>query len=199
MFMKVYLAAVSGNSYKVKILLSLLKVQCEIVTLDISRQKMEHKAPGFLALNPRGEVPVLEDNGVVLWDSSACLAYIARKHGEHWLPTDAATLAQVQQWLALSASEVQFGLQYGRRGVVMGRWTAGDASVCQTLANIALTTMEARLKNHDWLAAAHPTIADVACFPYSETAQEGNTSLEPYPAVRAWLDRCRALPDWPKR
>jgi glutathione S-transferase len=161
---------------------------------------MEHKAPAFLTLNPRGEVPVLEDEGVVLWDSSACLAYIARKHGaDRWLPTDASTLAQVQQWLALSASEIQFGLQYGRRGVVMGRWTAGDASVCQTLANIALATMEARLKSNDWLAAAHPTVADVACFPYTETAQEGNTSLEPYPAVRAWLDRCRALPGWPAR
>lgn len=198
--MKVYLAAVSGNSYKVKILLSLFQAPCEIVNLDISKQKLEHKQPSYLKLNPRGEVPVLEDDGVVLWDSAACLTYIARKHGgEQWLPNDPATLARVAQWLALSASEIQFGLQYGRRGVVQGRWTAGTPEQCQTLANIALTTMETRLQSHDWLAAAHPTIADIACYPYTESAPEGNTSLEPYPAVRIWLDRCRALPGWPAR
>jgi glutathione S-transferase len=198
--MKIYVAAVSGNSYKVKILVSLLQLPCELVTLDISRDKREHKQPAFLAINPRGEVPALVDDSVVLWDSSACLVYLARKFGgEQWLPTEAGTLAQVTQWLALAASEIQFGLQYGRRGVSQGRWTAGDLETCQRIAAIALGTMEARLKAHDWLAASHPTIADVACFPYTETAPEGKVPLDPYPAVRAWLERCRRLPRWPAR
>ena len=198
--MKIYVAAVSGNSYKVKILVSLLKVPCEYVTLDISRPKLEHKQAPFLALNPRGEVPALEDDGVVLWDSSACLVYLARKFGgEQWFPTEAAAAAQVTQWLALAASEIQFGLQYGRRGIAQGRWTAGDLETCQRIAAIALNTMETRLKTNDWLAAAHPTIADVACFPYTETAPEGKVALDPYPGVGAWLERCKQLPGWPKR
>jgi glutathione S-transferase len=189
--MKIYVAAVSGNSYKVKILASLLQAPCEFVTLDISKPKLEHKQASYLALNPRG---------VVLWDSSACLVYIARKHGAaQWLPSDPAGLAQVMQWLALAASEMQFGLQYGRRGVLMGRWTAGTLEQCQALAAAALRTLEARLQTNDWLAASHPTIADVACFPYAETAPEGKVSLDPYPGVRAWLQRCRQLPGWPPR
>ena len=198
--MKVYIGASSGNSYKVRILLGLLEVPCEIVVLNRGANKREHKEPAYLALNPRGEVPVLEDDGVVLWDSAACLTYIARKRGdERWLPTDPAIQARVAQWLALAASEIQFGLQYGRRGVRQGRWTAGTLEQCQMVGAVALRTLEARLAGNDWLAAAHPTIADVACFPYVETAPEAKVPLDPYPGVRAWLARCVALPGWPPR
>lgn len=198
--MKVYVGAVSGNSYKVKILLALLKAPCEVEVIDIGPQVRAHKQPEFLQLNPRGEVPVLVDGDVVLWDSAACLTYIARKHGgAQWLPNEPAALAQVVGWLALSASEIQFGLQYGRRGVRQGRWTAGTQEQCQTIAAIALNALEVRLKNHDWLVGATPTIADIACFPYVETAEEGNVALQPYPGVRAWMARCKALPGWPER
>ena len=72
--MKLHLVAVSGNAYKVRILLSLLKVPHETVFVDTKNGA--HKLPGFLALNPRGEVPALEDGEVVLWDSAAFLVYI---------------------------------------------------------------------------------------------------------------------------
>ena len=77
--MKLYLSQISGNSHKVRILLALLNVAYDKVVLDLS--KHEHKNPEFLKINPRGEVPVLEDDGAVIWDSGACLVYIARKHG----------------------------------------------------------------------------------------------------------------------
>ena len=87
--MKAYLGAISGNSYKVKILLALLKVPHEVVMIDLKNK--EHKGAAFLKINPRGEVPAIEDGGKVIWDSAACLAYIARKHGgEQWLPSDPA-------------------------------------------------------------------------------------------------------------
>jgi len=196
--MKVYQAIASGNSYKVRILLALLKVPHESVMIDLAAG--EHKQPAFTALNPRGEIPVIEDEGRLFWDSAACLAYIARKHGgEQWLPSSPAGIAEVMQWLALSASEIQFGLQYGRRGATRGIWTVGGPNECQTLSRIALDAMERRLKDHDWLALDRPTIADVSCFPYVETAAESKVDLAPWPAVRAWLDRCRALPGWPAR
>ena len=197
--MKLYYMAVSGNSYKVRILLSLLKVPHEKALLD--NKKREHKQPAFLALNPRGEVPALQtDEGVVLWDSAACLVYIARKHGgEDWLPTAPAALAEVMQWVALASNEIQYGLQYARRGLQQGRWTAGTLEQGQAMGRVALDALEARLKGNDWLALGRPTIADVACFPYIETAPESGVPLEPYPAVLAWLARCKALPGWPPR
>jgi len=196
--MKLYLVAVSGNSYKVRILLSLLKVPHELVFVD-TRNKAHKKQP-FLSLNPRGEVPVLEDDGVVLWDSAAILVYLARKHGgEQWLPDAPGPMAQVMQWVALAGNEIQFGLQYARRGVLQDRWTAGTLEQGQAMARVALNALELRLADHAWLALDRPTIADVACFPYVETAPEARVPLDPYPAIQAWLARCKALPGWAER
>jgi glutathione S-transferase len=197
--MKLYLLRESGNAYKVRILLALLGLRYEPVILRGGAEQ-EHKQAAFRRLSPRGEVPALEDEGLVIWDSAACLVYLARKYGgDRWLPADPGEMAQVMQWVALAGNEIQFGLQYARRGVLRGRWTAGTLEQGQALGRVALDALEARLQGNDWLALGRPTIADIACFPYIETAPEAKVSLEPYPAVRAWLARCRALPGWPSR
>ena len=196
--MKLYLFRESGNAYKVRILLSLLNAPYDKVMLD--NRKEEHRQPQFLKLNPRGEVPVIEDDGMVIWDSAACLAYVARKFGgEKWLPAAPAAMAEVMQWISLAATEIQCGLQYARRGARQGRWTLGNQENAQAFGRVALETMERRLKRHDWLALDRPTIADIACFPYVETAPEALVSLEPYPGIVAWLARCKALPGWAAR
>jgi len=189
----------SGNSYKVRILLSLLKVPHERVVLE-GGEKREHKSPAFLRYNPRGEVPVLEVDGVCLWDSAACLVYLARQFGgEDWLPSDPLQMGQVMQWVALAGNEIQFGLQYARRGVRQGRWTAGTLEQGHAMGRVALNALEGRLQSHPWLALGRPTIADVACFPYIETAPEAKLDLKPWPAVVDWLARCKALPGWEER
>lgn len=196
--MKLHLVAISGNSYKIRILLSLLKVPHERVFVDTKNRA--HKQMPYLKLNPRGEVPVLEDDGIVLWDSAAILVYLARKHGgEQWLPSAPGPMAEVMQWVALAGNEIQFGLQYARRGMLQDRWTAGTLEQGQAMGRVALNALELRLKDHSWLALDRPTIADIACFPYVETAPEASVPLESYPAIQAWLARCKALPGWAKR
>jgi glutathione S-transferase len=196
--MKLYLTDNSGNSYKVRILLSLLGVGYEKVMLDTRKQ--QHKEPAFLKLNPRGEVPVLEDDGIVLWDSAAILIYLARRYGgDTWLPAAPAQMGPVMQWVALAGNEIQFGLQYARRGVLQNRWTAGTLEQGHAMGRVALDALEGRLKDNQWLALGRPTIADVACFPYVETAPEARVPLEPYPGIVAWLARCKALPGWTQR
>lgn len=188
----------SGNSYKVRILLSLLDVPHEKITLD--GHKREHKSPQFLAMNPRGEVPVLEVDGTYLWDSAACLVYLARQYGgDAWLPADPLQMAQVMQWVALAGNEIQFGLQYARRGMLQNRWTAGTLEQGHAISRVALNVLEGRLKDNDWLALGRPTIADIACFPYVETAPQAKIAIEDYPAILKWLARCKALPGWAKR
>lgn len=188
----------SGNSYKVRILLSLLKVPHETALVD--GRNREHKSAKFLAMNPRGEVPVLEVDGVYLWDSAASLVYLARTFGgDTWLPADPLQMAQVMQWVALAGNEIQFGLQYARRGVLQDRWTAGNLEQGQAISRVALDALEGRLKNNDWLALGRPTIADIACFPYVETAPQAKIALENYPAIIKWIERCKALPGWATR
>jgi glutathione S-transferase len=191
--MKLYSTDVSGNSYKVRVLASLLDVPYEKVTVDWA--KREHKQAPFLRLNPRGQVPVMEIEGKVLWDSTAHLVYIARRYGgEQWLPTDPIGMAEVAMWLAFAQNEIHFGLQWARGVRVYGRH--GSLDEYQGYGTKALGLLEAHLAGNEWLALGRATIADIACYPYVKRAPEGGLALEPYAAVRAWLARCEALPGW---
>lgn len=194
--MKLYMSPSSGNAYKVRLLLEMLGTPYEKAQVDMAAK--EHKQPAFLAINPRGQVPALEDEGHTFWDSTACLVYIARKHGgDKWLPTDPAGMAEVMQWLALANNELHYGLQWGR-GVV-NKIKQGNLEEYQGYGNKGLEVLEGRLAKNDWLALGRPTIADLACYPYTAVSPEGGFKLENYPAVQAWLTRVEALPGWVKR
>ena len=192
--MKLWLTGVSGNSYKVRVLASILGVEYEKAYVDWNAR--EHKSAPFLKLNARGQVPVMEVEGRILWDSTAHLVYLARKHGgDAWLPADPLDMAEVMQWMALAQNEIYFGLQWARGALVYQRRPACLADY-QADGRKALEILERRLESHDWLALARPTIADIACYPYVKRAPEGRVALEPYPSVIAWLRRCEALPGW---
>ena len=196
--MQVYVWKQSGNSYKLRVLLALLGVEYEEVMVNFRAH--EHKSDEYRKINPRGQVPAIVDGDTVLWDSAACLVYIARTFGgEQWLPSAPAAMAEVMNWVALSGNEMQFGLQYARRGLMRGICSAGTHEQMQANGRVALDVLEARLGSNDWLALGQPTIADIACFPYAETAPQGGIALDPYPGIVAWLARCKALPHWPER
>jgi glutathione S-transferase len=195
--MKLYMNATSGNAYKPRLLLAMLGVPFEQANVDTS--KGEHKSPAFLKINPRGQIPALEDEGHVFWDSTACLVYIARKHGgEKWLPTDAAGMAEVTQWLALSNNELHYGVQWAR-GVVKGIKKNGNLEEYQGYGNRGLAVLDDHLKSREWLALGRPTIADIACYPYVGVAHEGGFAMDSYPQVVAWLRRFEKLPGFVTR
>ena len=185
-----YGTPVSGNAYKVRLLLSLLGLEFEEANVNLMTG--ENRTGPFLALNPRGQVPVLVDGEVTVWDSQAILVYLARRHGEAWLPADPVPMAEVMQWLAVSENELLFGLARARAALHFGR--DFDLPSCQTYGRAGLKVLEQRLAGNDWLAAGRPTIADVACMPYAALSYMGGLPLDGHPAVRAWIDRIRALP-----
>ncbi|MDH3740870.1 MAG: glutathione S-transferase family protein [Hyphomicrobiales bacterium] len=181
----------SGNCHKIRIMLSILGLDYDKVTINLL--KGEQKAPEFLQLNPRHKVPVLDDEGIIVADSAAILIYLSRKYGRDDLyPNEPAAMAEIQKWLSFSVNEVFNGLALSRARVIFKRDV--DAEPLHAIAFGALKTMEAQLKEADWLALGQPTIADIACYPYTAAIGEAGLSLEPYPAVRAWLTRLEALP-----
>jgi len=195
--MKLYLSQSSGNAYKVRLLLGMLKVPYEKAMLDF--QKKEHKAPAFLKLNPRGQVPVLEDGARVLWGSTASLVYVARKHGGgQWLPDDPGEMAEIMQWMELAQNELHYGLQWAR-GLKVGVRSMGSYDEYKGYGDNGLAVLQGRLRDNQWLALGRPTLADVACYPYVSVAPEGGFRLEDYPGVAAWVKRFEALPGWEKR
>ena len=194
--MKLYASDNSGNAWKVRILLSLLDVPCEIENIDFFNRG--HKSAAFLKLNPRGQVPVMEIEGKVFWDTTAHLTYIARKWGgEQWLPIDPLAMAEVMHWMAFAQNDIQNGLQ-SARGIIKQLKT-GSLQESQQLARSALDIMHAHLSTREWMALGRPTIADIACYPYTALAHEAGMPLSSYTHVVAWLRRCEALPKWPQR
>ncbi|GAB6842827.1 glutathione S-transferase [Methylorubrum rhodinum] len=189
--MKLYDVPLSGHAHRARLFLSLLGVDYETVPVDL--RSGEHKAPAFLALNPFGQVPVLDDDGTIVPDSSAILVYLAKKLGRtDWLPEDPEGAARVQRWLAVAAGPIAFGPAAARLVTVFGAAFRPEEVIPR--AHAILTLVEAELGLRDWLAAGHPTIADVALYSYVVAAPEGNVDLAPYPAIRAWLARVEALP-----
>ncbi|MEB4591350.1 glutathione S-transferase family protein [Candidatus Thiothrix sp. Deng01] len=191
--LKLYSAPLSGNAYKIRLLLAMLGLDYELINVDL--RAGENLTAEFLRLNPRGQVPVLVDGDTVIWDSLAILVYLARRYGDgEWLPTDIPGETQVMQWLAVSENELLYGLARARAVVLLKR--PFNLEQCQAEGKAGLAVMEAHFAENAWLAAGKPTVADIACYPYVMLAPMGEISLEPYPNVRQWLTRVEALPGW---
>jgi glutathione S-transferase len=182
----------SGHSHRVELLLSLLGLPFEKHAVDL--RTGEHKAPAFLAKNPLGQVPVLEDGALVLPDSNAILVYLAQRYddAQRWLPRDPVQAAHVQRWLSIAAGELYAGPSALRLAAVFGAKI--DAEHAVAIAERLLTHMNNALAGQKFLLGAEPTIADVALFTYTAHAPEGGVALEPYPNVRAWIANVEALP-----
>jgi glutathione S-transferase len=188
---RLYDLELSGNCYKVRLLCALLDVPVEIVPVDFMAG--EHKRSPLIDKNPFGEIPIFEDEGVTLRDSQAILIYVAHKWGgEAWLPTDAASMAKVAEWLFTAENEIARGPNDARLHDKFGY--ALDLKLAREKAQRILSLMDAHLAKSQWLALDRPTIADIACVPYVAICHEGGVPLRPYPAVRAWVKRVKALP-----
>ncbi|MET0065078.1 MAG: glutathione S-transferase family protein [Candidatus Thiodiazotropha sp.] len=188
-----YDMALSGNCYKIRLLLSMLGI--EYTQVPINTREGETLTDEFKRINPRGQIPVLVDDGEVIWDSMAILVYLAAQYGEaSWLPNDPLSQARVMQWLAVSENELLYGLARARITVILNK--PFDLDQCHRDALSGVEAMEQRLSQQDWLALDRPSLADVACYPYTSLAEEGRFSLDPYPAIRRWLKRFEALPGW---
>jgi glutathione S-transferase len=192
--MKLYNVAYSGNSYKVRLLLAHLGISYETVEVDILNG--ESHTPGFLKINSNGRTPVLDDNGFVLTESNAILAYLART--TTFLPEDRKQWARVFQWMFFEQyshepyiATSRFWLQHKpdapeRSAVLAARRDGGWA---------ALRVMEHHLGGNDFFVGAY-SIADIALFAYTHVAHEGGFPLDDFPKIRAWIERIKTQPGY---
>lgn len=188
--LKIHQFPKSGHSHRAVLFARLAGIDHEAVFVDLAAGA--HKTPEFLALNPFGQVPVLEDGDTVIADSNAILVYLARTYAPDWIPADPAGEAEVQRFLSMAAGEIAYGPAAARLITVFGAKL--DPEAAQRVAALALGRLETHLDGREWLVRDRPTIADVAIYSYVAHAPEGNVSLEPYPNVRGLLARIQALP-----
>lgn len=190
--MRLYDNPISGNCYKIRLFLSIIGKEYESIPIDSVHG--ETKEQPFLAISPRGQIPVLEDNGERIADSMAILVYLAKQYAPEWLPDSPIDTARVMEWLAIAADELQYGAAQARRIKKLG--APGNLTQAQMHAESGLSLLERRLENHHWLSGSRPTIADIACYPYVALIPEGGVPLDPYPPIRKWMERVQQLPGY---
>jgi glutathione S-transferase len=194
--MKIYGDTQSGNCYKVQLVCQLLNIDHQWIDVDILAG--DTKSDDFLKKNPNGKIPLLElDSGETLSESNAIINYLA--FGSDLYPNDRLAQARVLQW--------QFFEQYSHEPfIAVARFInkylglpadkADEYAAKQTRGHKALQVMEQQLAQTPFLAGEKVTTADISLYAYTHVADEGGFELEAYPAIRAWLDRVAALPNF---
>ncbi|MGP5016988.1 glutathione S-transferase family protein [Vreelandella alkaliphila] len=187
---KVYRHALSGHCHRIELMLSLLGLSASFIDVDLAAG--EHKVPPFLNLNAFAQVPVLDDQGVILADSNAILVYLERRYGAgRWLPDDPLIQAQVQRWLSVAAGPLANSAMKARLVTVFNAPFDSEPLIAD--AHELFKIVDAHLVNQPFLAGEQATLAEVSLYSYIAHAPEGNVSLEPYPHIRTWLQRIESL------
>jgi len=187
----------SGNGFKVRLLLAQLGIPFERIEYDID--KAETRTPAFLARNPNGRVPTLElEDGTFLPESNAILWYLAE--GTPFLPEGRRERAQALQWMFFeqyshepNIATVRFWITHR---VAMTPLIELSIPAKRKNGEAALGVMEQHLATRRFFVADRYTIADIALYAYTHVAGEGGFDLQPYPNIRAWLDRVAAQPGY---
>jgi glutathione S-transferase len=193
---RVYGMSASGNCHKVRMVLEALELPYEWTEIDLVRGQT--RTPEFLAMNPNGQVPVLEiEPGVHLPQSNAILCYLA--DGTPLVPDDRLQRARAMEWM--------FFEQYSHEPyIAVARYLrrfhpdpASQRALVQTKMDggyHALAVMENHLAREPFFAAGRYTIADIALYGYTHVAGEGGFDLARFPAVTTWLARIEAQPGY---
>jgi glutathione S-transferase len=192
--MLLYDSPVSGNCYKVRLLLAHLGLPYERRGVDVVDRSNRPELLG--GLNPALRVPTLVlDDGRPLAESGAILWFFGE--GTRFVPSDPYERAQVLQWMFFEQYDhepaiavARFWLAYsGRPEEFADRLPERTAA-----GHRALAAMERQLDGRAYLVGDALTLADIALYAYTHVAHEGGFELERYPAIRAWLERVAAEP-----
>ena len=185
----------SGNCYKVRLLLAHLGLKYERVNVDIFSG--EHKKEEFKRLNPNQKIPVLEDGVFILWESNAILHYIGNKcFPNPYFSLDPERYGLISQWLLFGKTTIDPNLavsRYFMKFLGSGNYEENQLERLHVLGGAALETLNDHLAQNDFLAVDY-SIADMGCYPYVMLSPEGGFDLTVYPNVVKWCERIEAQP-----
>jgi len=193
---RVYGDMLSGNCYKIKLLMQFLNIPHDWVHVDILAG--ETRTATFLAKNANGKIPVLEIEGThYLCESNAILNFLAE--GTAFMPSDPFARAQVLQWqffeqyshepyIAVARYINKYlGLPENRKEEYFAKHKGGYR---------ALDVIEQHLAKQLFLVGETTSIADISLYAYTHVAHEGGFSLEAYPNIQRWLKSIEQVPNY---
>jgi glutathione S-transferase len=200
--MKLYVLPPSPRALKVIALKNHLGLGCEMHIVDLG--KGDQLTPEYVAMNPNQKMPVLEDDGYVLWESNAILFYLASKKPDSGLwPSDVRAQADVLRWLAWESAhwdaESVGMVGYEKTSKrVLGLGPADPAFIARGEQNFDrfATVLNQHLKGRTWLTGDDLTIADFSVGGMTSIAMRWELPMTKFPEITRWYDRLAALPGW---
>ncbi len=190
--MLLYDSAVSGNCYKVRLLLAHLGIPYERREVDVIDRSNRRELLGDL--NPALRVPtIVLDDGSSLGESNAILWYLGE--GTRFIPDDRYLRGQALQWMFFEQYDHEPAIAVARFWLHYAADPAEYASRLperQAAGERALAAMERQLERADFLVGGVFTIADISLYAYTHVADEAGIELECYPAIGRWLERVAA-------
>lgn len=197
--MKIYGHSWSNASRRVQILCEELGIPYTYETLDLMTG-VQYGAE-FLKLNPNSKVPVMDDDGFVLWESQAIMRYLADKHkAEDWYPADRKRRAVVDQWL--DWNQTRLGQEAGK--MMYNTHFAGDKRNDKAIEDARkwlekiLPVLDGELKLRAFLGGGQPNLADIAVATNLAYLEACEYDLKPYLAVARWYDGMKKRPSFAK-
>ena len=194
--MKLHCFGESGNAYKVALTLELSETEWEPVFVDFFRG--ETRSPAFRALNVMGEVPVLEDNDVVLTQSGAIQDYVSSKSGKLG-GKSAAERREVLRWMFFDNHKVSGlagPLRFNMNFLSEDKRNTDVISFLSMRMHSGLKILNEHLKDRNWVATNDVTIADLALCGYLFYTEEFTFDRVQYPEIDRWLEQIETLPGW---
>jgi glutathione S-transferase len=191
--MLLYNSQVSGNCYKVRLLLAHLGLDYERRAVDVVDRSNRAELLG--ELNPALRVPtIVLDDGRPLAESNAILWYFGE--GTPYVPEDRFDRARVLQWLFFEQYVHEPNIAVARFWLAYAGGAPSEEQLAQKqkAGYAALDAMERHLDSSSFFVAARYTLADIALYAYTHVADEGGFDLGGYPATRAWLERVAQQP-----
>lgn len=197
--MKLHILGLSPHCRKTMALAAYLELPVQIVIPEFGKFSTD---PEFLALNPNGKVPVLEDDNTYIWESNVILRYLAEKAKSDLWPQDPDEQRIVTQWQFWEAghfSQALLGVYFQRflkQALNMGD---PDQTVVEEKLGFAerfLKVLDAELSKHDFVAGDRLSIADFSVGAITETTEHSKIDISAYQNIQAWLKRMRALKGW---
>jgi glutathione S-transferase len=200
--MRLYYHPLSGTSRRVVMTAIHLNATLELVVVDLLSG--EHRTADYLRLNPNGKVPLLDDDGFMLWESHAIMQYLAdRSPGQTLYPQDVRARADVNRWLFWSANHFTPAVGMISRERVSKRMVGGSGAPDpieiergEALLTAAARVLDAQLAGKQWIAQDKLTLADLAiAAPLMHTAA-AQLPVTEFENLQAWFARVQALDAW---
>lgn len=186
-----------GNTRDLRVFWALeeMGLPYEIVGLDHPAHDLD--SADFRAKNPFGQLPIIDDDGVVVTESGAILLYLARKSGK-LIPADLAGEAQVLRWSCAALCSVEPPILTGWFVDISGGKGSPPSEALKKWATMRLAQLDGWLEQRTFVATEEFTVADILLTHVLCAGSTDNALLEPWKNVRAYLDRCLERPAWRK-